>query len=93
MAVQAVLETPQINWGMQIAKVQRTPAIGEQRGLLEAEQQMAEAALAGAVGTEDYRERSEPDRARVLPSFEVPYSQVREHDGKPVLMNSTFCAG
>ena len=53
--------------------------VGRLGGLLEQKEELAEAGLAGAVGTEEDRDGREADALGVLPGFEVLNSQVGEH--------------
>ena len=48
-------------------------------GLLQHQQELTDAALAGAIGAEKYRERRQPDVFSVAPRLEILYAQMSKH--------------
>src|SRR5690606_34654059 len=68
-----------VDQGAAVAELQGALAIGRLGGLLEQEQELRDARLAGAVRAEQDRERRQADVAGVAPGLEVLQSNPSEH--------------
>ncbi len=67
MVVNTLFKGAQIDEATVVTEMEGAFAVGRQHRLLQREQQVAEAALAGAVGAKDDRQRRQPDFSRIGP--------------------------
>jgi hypothetical protein len=62
-----------------VAKIEDAVSVGRANSLLQHHQEVVDARLAGAVGSEENSQRGEVNRTGVLPALEVLDSEVTEH--------------
>lgn len=79
VAVQTILEAAEVDGGVGVAEVNSRARVVVRDGLLERQEQLSQAAFAGAVDAKDHRQWGHAQRTRVLPGLEILDAEVGQH--------------
>src|SRR5208337_3268652 len=85
MGIDAIHESPEIDLGLGVTQLEGALTIRGKNRLLQSQQQVADAALPGAIGTEQNRQWRHPELFCVFPGLEVLDPQGLQH--VPLLSN------
>ena len=83
VAVKDAAEVAEIRRAALVTKVKRQPAIGGLRGLFQKQERLEQTRLAGAIGSEEARDRAQADIVGVRPTLEVAKPQSGQHGEAP----------